>query len=92
MELPAWKIILYKSGTCINGLLLDPIIHITMWIYIGIRFYARLADEAAQGFEFLEKSNIGVLGGFLSFFLGEYKDICWLSKGNNIPNIQSITS
>ena len=40
-----------------------------MWIYIGVRIYARLADEAAQGFEFLEKSNIGVLGGFLSFFL-----------------------
>lgn len=69
MELPAWKIILYKSGTCINGLLLDPIIHITIWIYIAIRIYARLADEVAQGFEFLEKSNIGVLGGFLSFFL-----------------------
>ncbi|GFH51254.1 hypothetical protein CTEN210_07730 [Chaetoceros tenuissimus] len=69
VEKPAWRILFYRSGTCLKGLALDPLIYITLAVYIGIRVYARLSKDEPADLEIWGKSNIAVLGGFLSFFL-----------------------
>ena len=38
-------------------------------IYIGIRIYANQVDFVPDSVDLLQKTNIGILGGFLSFFL-----------------------
>ena len=70
MEEPPWRILFYTSGTCLKGLVTDPLIWLTMLVYIIIRVFARLTDdETPVEVEILSQSNVGVLGGFLSFFL-----------------------
>ena len=41
----------------------------TLSIYVGIRIYANFIDFIPDSVEMLSKTNIGILGGFLSFFL-----------------------
>lgn len=70
VELPVWKLLFHTQGTCLKGLALDPLIYITMGIYIGLRVMARLSEEDAPlAVNLLNKSDINILGGFLSFFL-----------------------
>ena len=40
-----------------------------MGIYIGIRIYANVISYVPEEVDVMSKTNIGVLGGFLSFFL-----------------------
>merc|ERR1712032_1046910 len=68
-ELPFWRILMYWSGTCLKAISTDLLVWTTMMIYIGIRVYANIIDYAPDSVDILEKTNIGVLGGFLSFFL-----------------------
>ena len=47
----------------------DLLVWITIAIYASIRVYANLTDNLPDAVELLEKTNVGILGGFLSFFL-----------------------
>ncbi len=69
--MPVWKLLLHTQGTCLKGLALDPLIYITMGLYIGLRVYARVSegDAPLSASMLMNKSDITVLGGFLSFFL-----------------------
>ena len=40
-----------------------------MSVYCGIRIYANAVTTVPDFVEFMQKTNVGVLGGFLSFFL-----------------------
>ena len=40
-----------------------------MGIYIGIRIYANVITYVPEEVDVMSKTNIGILGGFLSFFL-----------------------
>lgn len=70
--MPVWRILTYVSGTCVKGIALDPVIWLTMATYAGVRVASRLANDDADipvAVDLLSKSDINVLGGFLSFFL-----------------------
>ena len=47
---------------------MDPLMWLTMTVYIGIRIAAH-TSESPIDIEVLNNSDIGVLGAFLSFFL-----------------------
>ncbi|KAL7540616.1 hypothetical protein ACHAXR_010254 [Thalassiosira sp. AJA248-18] len=68
-ELPFWRILLFWSGTCLKDISTDLLVWLTMAIYVGIRICANSLDYVPDSVLLLEKTNIGVLGGFLSFFL-----------------------
>lgn len=68
VELPVWRILASFAGTSLKGLVLDPVIWLTMGIYISIRIIARVIEYPVD-VEILSRSNIGTLGAFLSFFL-----------------------
>jgi len=70
VELPFWRILAHYRGTCLKGLSFDPLVWLTMSIFVGVRVVARLSDDnAPQTASMLSKSDITILGGFLSFFL-----------------------
>eukprot|EP00584_Thalassiosira_punctigera_P008525 CAMPEP_0172533790 /NCGR_PEP_ID=MMETSP1067-20121228/6372_1 /TAXON_ID=265564 ORGANISM="Thalassiosira punctigera, Strain Tpunct2005C2" /NCGR_SAMPLE_ID=MMETSP1067 /ASSEMBLY_ACC=CAM_ASM_000444 /LENGTH=387 /DNA_ID=CAMNT_0013318481 /DNA_START=60 /DNA_END=1223 /DNA_ORIENTATION=+ len=73
-ELPFWKILLFIDGTCLHEFKHDFLVWLTMAIYIGIRISANTLDYIPESATLLEKTNIGVLGGFLSFFLVLFVD------------------
>ena len=68
-ELPFWRILLFWSGTCLKEISTDLLVWLTIAIYVGIRIVANIVDYVPDSVQLLEKTNIGVLGGFLSFFL-----------------------
>lgn len=68
-ELPFWRILLFYSGTCIKEITTDGLVWLTMSIYIGIRIFANVIDYVPTSVDLWAGANIGVLGGFLSFFL-----------------------
>ena len=68
-ELPFWRILLFWSGTCLKDISTDLLVWFTLAVYTSIRIYANYTDEEPEAAQLLEKTNIGVLGGFLSFFL-----------------------
>jgi len=68
-ELPFWRILLFWSGTCLKEISTDLLVWFTLAVYTSIRIYANFAIEEPEAAQLLEKTNIGVLGGFLSFFL-----------------------
>jgi uncharacterized membrane protein YecN with MAPEG domain len=41
----------------------------TLIIYVALRIYANLVAYVPDSVELLQKTNVGILGGFLSFFL-----------------------
>lgn len=47
----------------------DVLVWTTVGVYVAIRAFARTADYAPEEADVMEKTNISVLGGFLSFFL-----------------------
>jgi predicted membrane chloride channel (bestrophin family) len=69
-ELPIYKILGYWDGTCIRILIFDPLIWITVLLYVLVRIKCRfeLPDELQDTVP-LSGNNISVIGGFLSFFL-----------------------
>jgi predicted membrane chloride channel (bestrophin family) len=68
-ELPFWRILLFYSGTCIKEITTDGLVWLTMAIYIGLRIFANVIEHVPTTVELWTGANIGVLGGFLSFFL-----------------------
>ena len=68
-ELPFWRIIMFWSGTCLKEIAADSLVWATLAIYVGIRIFANLIDYVPDSVALLSKTNIGILGGFLSFFL-----------------------
>ena len=68
-ELPFWRIISYYDGTCLKAIAADSLVWFTLAIYICIRIYAYSIDYIPDSVELLQKTNVGILGGFLSFFL-----------------------
>jgi len=87
-ELPFWRILLFWSGTCLKEISEDLLVWLSISIYIGIRICAHSLDYTPRSVELLEQTNIGVLGGFLSFFLvifvnqtnGRYLEMYGFSK------------
>mmetsp|Transcript_30676 Transcript_30676/g.50145 ORF Transcript_30676/g.50145 Transcript_30676/m.50145 type:complete len:394 (+) Transcript_30676:229-1410(+) len=65
-ELPFW---LFWTGTCFKEISKDLLVWLTLAIYSGIRIYANSVDYTPDSVYLLEKTNIGALGGFISFFL-----------------------
>ena len=68
-ELPFWRIILFWSGTCLKEITTDELVWLSMAIYAGIRIYASTIDYVPEVAAMVEKTNVSILGGFLSFFL-----------------------
>jgi len=68
-ELPFWRILLFWSGTCLKDISTDSLVWFTMSIYVFIRVVAYNLNYVPDSVTLLENTNIGVLGGFLSFFL-----------------------
>ena len=65
-----WRILCYVRGTCLKGIILDPITWIAMTIYFVIILISRLGVDPPESAELLTKSGkVSILGGFLSFFL-----------------------
>ena len=69
-EDPFWKILSYWDGTCLKILLKDSLLWIVLGIYAGIRVQARLTVPTFVAE--IGSGDIGVIGGFLSFFLVFY--------------------
>ena len=57
------------SGTYLTQVFGDLLVHFTPVIYIGIRIYANAIDYVPDSVSIVDKTNVGILGGFLSFFL-----------------------
>ncbi|KAL7498170.1 hypothetical protein ACHAWT_007850 [Skeletonema menzelii] len=68
-ELPFWRILLYFNGTSLRDVATDSLVWTTLLIYIWIRVTAYSIDYVPTAVAYLEKTNISILGGFLSFFL-----------------------
>ncbi len=60
---------MFWSGTCLKEIATDSLVWLTLMIYVGIRIYANTIDFVPESVDMLSKTNIGILGGFLSFFL-----------------------
>lgn len=61
----------YWTGTCLRALTWDPMIWVTLSLYVFIRVWAHLSesDEEPALVAHLSDTNIDILGGFLSFLL-----------------------
>lgn len=69
-ELPFYRMLTYYDGTCLSILAFDPLLWLTMSVFVALRIQARygLPDYV----DHLSSGNIGVIGAFLSFFLVFY--------------------
>ena len=63
------SLLLFWSGTCLKEVSTDLLVWLTLAVYIGIRVVANMIDYVPDSVALLEKTNVGILGGFLSFFL-----------------------
>jgi len=70
VEESRWGILSHWDGTVLNILFKDTLFYVTVLIYIGMRIWARLGipDYVAD----IGSGDIGIIGGFLSFFLVFY--------------------
>mmetsp|Transcript_9954 Transcript_9954/g.14249 ORF Transcript_9954/g.14249 Transcript_9954/m.14249 type:complete len:398 (-) Transcript_9954:146-1339(-) len=68
-DLPFWRILLYFNGTSLKEIVTDSLVLTTLLIYVWIRVRAHTIDYVPAAVAMLEKTNINILGGFLSFFL-----------------------
>ena len=69
-ELPAWRILLCWTGTCLSQIASDSLIWSSLLVYIAIRIFAHSIDYVPSSVDALsEDNNLEILGGFLSFFL-----------------------
>lgn len=69
VELPFWRILTTFHGTCLRSLFLDWLVWVTVFVFVGIRIQARSGGERPAMLDQLTETDIGVIGGFLSFFL-----------------------
>ena len=60
---------MFFSGTCLRDIANDVLVWATLAIYIGIRGHASAIDYVPESVEMFSKTNVGILGSFLSFFL-----------------------
>ena len=60
---------MFWSGTCLKEISTDELVWLSMAIYAGIRIYASTIDYVPEVAAMVEKTNVSILGGFLSFFL-----------------------
>jgi hypothetical protein len=67
LSLPLIRILFFWDGTCNSILLQDPLVWITLALYVVVRIQARVGYTGFAGN--ISTSDIGVIGGFLSFFL-----------------------
>jgi Bestrophin, RFP-TM, chloride channel len=63
-SLPLLRILFFWDGTCNSILFQDPLFWITLTLYMAVRLQARVMK-----IENISNSDIGIIGGFLSFFL-----------------------
>jgi len=47
----------------------DPLVLVTLAVYVAVRIYAHAIDGVPGSVDLMEDTNVGILGGFLSFFL-----------------------
>mmetsp|Transcript_20973 Transcript_20973/g.31282 ORF Transcript_20973/g.31282 Transcript_20973/m.31282 type:complete len:381 (-) Transcript_20973:193-1335(-) len=68
-ELPFWRILSYYRGTSLRAVVSDSLVWTTLLIYVWIRWRANTIDYVPAAVAMMEKTNVNILGGFLSFFL-----------------------
>mmetsp|Transcript_36103 Transcript_36103/g.53031 ORF Transcript_36103/g.53031 Transcript_36103/m.53031 type:complete len:393 (-) Transcript_36103:165-1343(-) len=68
-ELPFWRILSYYRGTSLRAVVTDSLVWTTLIIYVWIRWRANTIDYVPAAVAMMEKTNVNILGGFLSFFL-----------------------
>lgn len=68
-DLPLWRILVKKSGTCLGALVRDLLIWLTLACYIGIRIQIRQPNFQPFTVDVLGGADINIIGSFLSFFL-----------------------
>ena len=86
------------SVTCLKDISTNLLIWSTIAVYISMQIYANLLGCVPDLVQLLEKTNIGVLGGFLSFFLvlfvnqtnGRFLDMYGFSKACSV-RIQDVS-
>lgn len=91
-EEPFYSVLCHWDGTCLRILILDPLIWLTITLYVLIRFMCHVGLPDYMQDADLSSSNISVIGGFLSFFLvffvvssnknfDEQYNLCMKAKG-----------
>jgi len=68
-ELPFWRILSYYNGTSLKVVTTDSLVWAILITYAWIRIRANSIDYVPDEVSMLAKTNISILGGFLSFFL-----------------------
>lgn len=63
-----FRILLFYDGTLVKMLSTDPLLWLTMLIYIIVRIFAHL-DRLPEVLNDIAGADIGIVGAFLSFFL-----------------------
>lgn len=66
---PFWQILSHWDGTCLGVLSRDPLLWMSMALYVLIRLQAHFGNLPVYVEEVGEASDISILGTFLSFFL-----------------------
>lgn len=82
VELPFWRILTYYDGTCLRALTRDWLCWPTLGVYVFVRMQIRLPWVPLQVYDF-GNSDIGIIGGFLSFFL-----VLFVNQANERMNDQ----
>jgi predicted membrane chloride channel (bestrophin family) len=98
-ELPYWKILRYYDGTCLRALSGDWLLWCTMTLFVSIRVHAYSFGVLPEFAKTLGQLDIGIIGGFLSFFLvlfvnqanARFQDL-YKESMNAIKRIYDITS
>ena len=67
-EMSFWKVIMFWDGTCLKASTKDWLLWFTVGVYVFCRMQIRLPWIPLQVYDF-GNSDIGIIGGFLSFFL-----------------------
>lgn len=68
-ELPYWRILGYYDGTCLRALSGDWLLWCTMSLFVSIRVHTYSFGVLPEFAKTLGQLDIGIIGGFLSFFL-----------------------
>eukprot|EP00584_Thalassiosira_punctigera_P007426 CAMPEP_0172541766 /NCGR_PEP_ID=MMETSP1067-20121228/12536_1 /TAXON_ID=265564 ORGANISM="Thalassiosira punctigera, Strain Tpunct2005C2" /NCGR_SAMPLE_ID=MMETSP1067 /ASSEMBLY_ACC=CAM_ASM_000444 /LENGTH=384 /DNA_ID=CAMNT_0013327879 /DNA_START=121 /DNA_END=1272 /DNA_ORIENTATION=+ len=82
LELPFSRILTYYDGTCLMAFMKDWLGWLTVGIYVFVRMQVRLPWVPFRVYDFGD-SDIGIIGGFLSFFL-----VLFVNQANGRMNEQ----
>ena len=66
-DYPFYRILMFWDGTVLKILSRDPLMWLTIVIYVGVRIWARFGLPSV--FSDIAGADIGAIGAFLSFFL-----------------------